>query len=40
MGKALESGAYLSLLRRTKIGQFSVDEALIPKKFEELLINL
>jgi tRNA pseudouridine55 synthase len=40
MGKALDSGAYLSLLRRTKIGQFSVEEALIPKKFEELLINL
>ncbi len=40
IGTALDSGAYLSLLRRTKIGQFSVDEALIPKKFEELLINL
>jgi tRNA pseudouridine55 synthase len=40
IGKALDSGAYLALLRRTKIGQFSVDEALIPKKFEELLINL
>lgn len=40
VGKALDSGAYLALLRRTKIGQFSVDEALILKKFEELLINL
>jgi tRNA pseudouridine55 synthase len=40
IGKALDSGAYLALLRRTKIGQFSVDEALIPNKFEELLINL
>lgn len=40
IGKALDSGAYLALLRRTKIGQFSVDEALILKKFEEILINL
>jgi tRNA pseudouridine55 synthase len=40
IGKALNSGAYLAVLRRTKIGQFSVDEALILKKFEELLINL
>ncbi len=40
IGKALDSGAYLALLRRTKIGQFSVDEALILKKFEEILIKL
>jgi len=40
IGKALDSGAYLALLRRTKIGQFSVDEALRLKKFEEILINL
>lgn len=40
IGKALDSGAYLALLRRTKIGQFSVDEALDLKKFEEILINL
>lgn len=40
IGKALDSGAYLASLRRTKIGQFSVDEALILKKFEEILINL
>ncbi len=40
IGKALDSGAYLALLRRTKIGQFSVDEALVLKKFEEILINL
>ena len=40
IGKALNSGAYLAMLRRTKIGQFSVDKALIPEKFEELLINL
>ncbi len=40
IGKALDSGAYLALLRRTKIGQFSVDEALVLKKFEEILINM
>jgi tRNA pseudouridine55 synthase len=40
IGKALHSGAYLAALRRTRIGQFSVDDALIPKKIEELLINL
>ncbi|KPL22424.1 MAG: pseudouridine synthase [Bacteroides sp. SM1_62] len=40
IGKALDTGAYLAVLRRTKIGQFSVDDALIPKKIEELLINL
>jgi tRNA pseudouridine55 synthase len=40
IGEALDSGAYLASLRRTKIGQFSVKEALILKKFEELLINL
>jgi tRNA pseudouridine55 synthase len=40
IGKALDSGAYLASLRRTKIGQFSVDEALVLKKFEEILINL
>jgi tRNA pseudouridine55 synthase len=40
IGKALHSGAYLAALRRTKIGRFSVDEALILKKIEELLINL
>jgi tRNA pseudouridine55 synthase len=40
IGKALNSAAYLAVLRRTKIGQFSVDKALIPEKFEELLINL
>jgi tRNA pseudouridine55 synthase len=40
IGKGLDSGAYLAGLRRTKIGRFSVDEALMPKKIEELLINL
>ena len=40
IGEALDSGAYLASLRRTKIGPFSIKEALILKKFEELLINL
>jgi tRNA pseudouridine55 synthase len=40
IGKALDSGAYLASLRRTKIGRFSVEEALRIKKFEEILINL
>jgi tRNA pseudouridine55 synthase len=40
IGKALDSGAYLASLRRTKIGQFTVEEALRIKKFEEILINL
>lgn len=33
IGKALESGAFLTALRRTKIGPFSVDEALDPRGF-------
>lgn len=32
-GKSLDSGGYLSKLRRTKIGNFSVDEALSPEDF-------
>ena len=34
-GKALNSGGYLSALRRTKIGDFSVDNALGPLEFIE-----
>ncbi|HEC41911.1 MAG TPA: tRNA pseudouridine(55) synthase TruB [Bacteroides sp.] len=37
MGAALDSGACLIELRRTAIGQFSVKEAVLPKKFEEML---
>src|SRR5690606_34856815 len=33
-GIALESGAHLSALRRTKIGEFSVEEAVKVEKFE------
>jgi tRNA pseudouridine55 synthase len=40
LGKALGSGAYLALLRRTAIGDFTVKNALVPKKFEEILNNM
>ena len=36
-GKALNSGGHLSALRRTKIGNFSVDDAL---SVEEFITNL
>lgn len=36
-GNALESGGYLSALRRTKIGDYSVDHALTPEQFEATL---
>lgn len=36
-GKALGSGAYLSALRRTKIGDFNVDNATSPLAFKESL---
>lgn len=38
-GKALESGAHLSVLRRTKIGEYTVDRALTFKDFIEILPN-
>lgn len=38
-GKALSSGGYLSALRRTKIGDYNVDNALEPKKFNELILG-
>lgn len=34
-GIALHSGAHLTALRRTKIGQFSVENAILPADFEE-----
>ena len=34
-GKALNSGGYLSALRRTKIGEYSVENAVTPLEFEE-----
>lgn len=36
-GKALQSGAHLSILRRTKIGTFSVTDAITPEAFENQL---
>ena len=34
-GNALQSGAYLSALRRTKIGDYNVDKAVTPEVFEK-----
>jgi tRNA pseudouridine55 synthase len=34
-GKALNSGAYLSVLRRTKIGDYSVENGISPEDFEK-----
>lgn len=39
-GKALGTGAYLSSLRRTRIGSFSVNDALLPSAFEEKIKNM
>jgi len=36
-GKALNSGAYLSVLRRTKIGDYDVANAISPSEFEQQL---
>jgi len=36
-GKALNSGAYLSALRRTRIGSFDVRQAFTPEEFEFLV---
>ena len=36
-GKSLDSGAHLSVLRRTKIGGFNVDKAQSPQQFKEWL---
>ncbi len=37
-GKALDSGAHLSSLRRTKIGDFNVDNAVTPLDFQDALL--
>jgi tRNA pseudouridine55 synthase len=37
-GAALQSGAHLTVLRRTKIGVFSVDGAISPDAFEDKII--
>lgn len=36
-GKALQSGGYLSVLRRTKIGDYSVENGFTPEDFEKQL---
>ena len=36
-GKALNSGAYLSVLRRTKIGEYSVENGVSPEAYEKSL---
>lgn len=36
-GKALNSGAHLSVLRRTKIGDYSVEDGVTPEGFEKSL---
>ena len=38
-GKALHSGGYLSALRRTKIGDYSVENAITPDAFEKKLLE-
>jgi tRNA pseudouridine55 synthase len=38
-GKALNSGAHLTVLRRTKIGNFSVENAVSPDDFESNLMK-
>jgi len=38
-GKALNSGAHLTVLRRTKIGDFDVLNAISPEEFEKQMIN-
>ena len=39
-GKALQSGAHLSRLRRTKIGDYDVSKAVTPAVFKEKLQNM
>jgi tRNA pseudouridine55 synthase len=39
-GETLDSGAYLTSLRRTRIGQYSVGDALNIEQFEALLVQL
>jgi tRNA pseudouridine55 synthase len=39
LGKSLNSGAYIKLLRRTRIGDFRVEEAISIPQLEEILIG-
>jgi tRNA pseudouridine55 synthase len=38
-GKSLDSGAHLTALRRTKIGDYSVENGISPIDFEENLVS-
>ncbi len=38
-GKAMQSGSHLTVLRRTKIGDYNVDKALTPEEFEKAILN-
>lgn len=38
-GKALNSGAHLTVLRRTKIGDYSVENAVSPLEFEKMIAD-
>lgn len=40
IGLALNNGAHLTALRRTKIGDFSVEDAMTPAEFKELVRDL
>ena len=38
-GKTMESGSHLMVLRRTKIGDYKVENALTPENFEKVILN-
>ena len=38
-GKNMESGSHLTVLRRTKIGNYNVENALTPENFEKAILN-
>ena len=38
-GKAMNSGSHLTALRRTKIGDYNVQNALTPEQFEKSILN-
>jgi tRNA pseudouridine55 synthase len=39
-GLALQSGGHLSALRRTKIGDYSVENAILPDDFEQSISKI
>ena len=39
-GAAMQSGSHLTALRRTKIGEFSVEDAILPDAFETMVRSL